>query len=337
MKTHVLPAALLLALLWLAGAAPVDAQDSSDLCATPGNLTVNCRFDGGFHPQPGAGKVANGYFGYVVAGSATLDDLACDSPEQPCQRGYASAAPWEAGIGQVINTTPGAGYRARIGWLTSECDDAGNTGRIGIDPYGGTDPRSTNIIWNDWIRLNKGNGYGIHQVKASAVGAKITVFISARIMFPCKSNTTWFDAVIAVPDGSAPPPPAAATDTPAPPTNTPLPRPTATRTNTPVPAATNTPLPAATNTAAPTAPPTPTITIMPTAIALAATNTPAAANTPRPTATTARRLTPTPTPQPDFLQGNMDFIALGLVTLAACALFVAIAMAAFAFWFWKRK
>src|SRR5512143_2526650 len=115
--TRALLAGALLALLWVAGASPAAAQDSADLCATPGNLIANCRFDAGFRAQPGVGRVANSYFGYVISGSPTFDAI-CDSPEPPCQRIWSDGGLWEAGIYQQVNVTAGQGYRARIGWFT---------------------------------------------------------------------------------------------------------------------------------------------------------------------------------------------------------------------------
>ncbi|MBI5877579.1 MAG: hypothetical protein HZB53_08020 [Chloroflexi bacterium] len=337
MHIRILAALLLLAALGLAGATPAGAQDNSDLCATTGNLIVNCRFDAGFRPQPGAGRVAISFFGYVVTGAPTFDAV-CDSPEPPCQRMWSDGGLWEAGLYQQVNVSAGQGYRARVGWLTPQCVNPGNVGRIGIDPYGGTDSNSPNIVWNSYIQMQKGNQFGIHQIKASAVGGTVTVFVQAKVQFNCGPNQVWIDAVILVPDGSAPPPPGptpAPTVTPAPPTNTP--RPTATRTATPVPPPTNTPPPTATRTATPLPAATAVPTSVPTVVALAATDTPAPSSTPRPEVSPTRRATLTPTPAPDLIQSNMDVIALGLISLSACALFVAVSLGVFAYWFWKRK
>ncbi len=336
----VLVVGILIALWVLSSDAHVQAQDSDDICATPGNILLNCRFDR-FTPTPGFGLVATNWGAFIL--SSTRPDFAkdpCDSPECPAQRIWSDGSGWEAGIfQQVSNAIPNQGYRARVGWFTPRCPQAGTEGRIGIDPTGGNDPNSSNIAWSDWTRLQKSNQYGQHQVKALAQNTTITVFIRARIQSTCtlreangapiRGDIVWIDGAILVPDNSVP----TAVPTPIPPTDTPRPAPSntrvpATRTATPVPA---TDTPEATATATASATPTET-----------ATATPSPTETVPPTATSTRRPTPTPTEAPLFsLDGaesvlGMGMISFGLLGAAGCSFALSLALGAVAVWFWRK-
>ncbi|MGA9349866.1 MAG: hypothetical protein WBW48_13830 [Anaerolineae bacterium] len=164
---------------------------------------------------------------------------------------------------------------------------------VGIDPYGGVDPYSDQIIWS-----NKIEHYDEHVQLSVAVVAQadhVTVFTKAAPEWCVKHNDSyWDDARLSIPlpfkvflplvfKNPTPTPTATSTVTPTPttptptytPTNTPTPSPTATPTDTP----TTTPTPTATPTA--TTPPTVTSTITPTA-------TPTATPTVTPTATSTR-------------------------------------------------
>jgi len=110
------------------------------------------------------------------------------------------------------------------------CGDASNMlFRVGIDPNGGTDPWSPNIVWasgysNDVFRL-----IGPLQAQVGAAGT-VTVFLRATARWAFKHNDVYWDAASLVYTT----PPATPTDTPppAPPTPTygpsPTPRPTPT-------------------------------------------------------------------------------------------------------------
>jgi hypothetical protein len=130
--------------------------------------------------------------------------------------------------------------------------------RVGIDPTGGTDPLSGNVVWSS--EQNPLDTWVQFAVEATAKSGTITVFTYSAPEYPTKHNDAYWD------DGSlttvAPPPP--------PPTNTPRPyvaptrvpptiTPTPTVTSTP----TNTPTPTPVNTATPTVTPTPTATATP--------------------------------------------------------------------------
>jgi hypothetical protein len=152
------------------------------------------------------------------------------------------------GIYQQVKVTPGNTYYANIVWLAfdSLVNDAsvnaivGGIGRrIGIDPTGGTDSRSSNVIWSEDNWRNDCKICNVEQAVATAQSDTITVFIRIDDTWrlragekgydiPPSKDQFWLDDIgMKQVDGSMAPPP-----TEPPPTDTPLPPPT----DTPVPA-----------------------------------------------------------------------------------------------------
>lgn len=194
------------------------------------------------------------------------------------QQYFHSFGTFQAGVYQVVQkVTPGALLHLQIWGLTWSCnsESKGNCGnntsgdpspmhlRIGIDPTGGTDPFSPNIVWS--AEVNAWDTWTLLQVEATAVNSTITVFAYSYPDYRSQDNNVYLDdaSLIEV----APP----ATDTPVP-TDTPQASPTPEATKTPVPS----------NTPKPTQSPAPTVTIAPSATP-AATLTAAPSATPQPT------------------------------------------------------
>ena len=156
---------------------------------------------------------------------------------------------------------------------------------VGIDPYGGTDPFSEQIIWSNPIEH-----YDEHvQLSVSTVAQAdhVTVFTRAAPEWCVKHNDSYWDdarLVIPLPFEVFLPLVAKNYGTPLP-TWTPTPTSTATPTPTSTPTATETP------TSTPTTPLTPTPTATPT-------DTPTATFTPTPTTTPTATATPTAMPTP---------------------------------------
>jgi hypothetical protein len=195
-----------------------------------------------------------------------------------------SGGPFVAGIYTQVPVTPGAGYRASISWGAPNAPD--QFGRVlGLDPTGGTDPNSPNIVWGP---EHYGEGRILNypppdvniDVKARAVSGTMTVFFKVDHPESTGDNFIFIDVIALYPDESAPaaiqvpptntpepPTPEAPTEEPvvvaqvaaapvAPPTDTPLPTETPTATPSPTPLPTDTP----TVTPSPTATPSPTPT-----------------------------------------------------------------------------
>ena len=284
----------------------------------PENLVKNCQFNEGL----------NNWTPYILAGSvdiSTIDGDACHTINHPC--GYMrSNGGFAAGLFQQIPVLPGGIYDANLQLLLYDSfdKDDGAVGRqIGIDPTGGADPNSPNIVWSPevWNSLAKAGHKLVWEdlkVTITAQGEVVTLFIKvnnlARVASPI--HQFWIDEIGMIQIGQAEPTatPIPPTATPVPPAPTPLPpteAPTPIPTDTPEPAPT--PIPTETPTAVPpteTPTPTPTSTFTPTW-----TPTPTFSPTPSPTL----QPSPTPTPEPAIdtflIGGSVACLSIGGVAV----------------------
>jgi hypothetical protein len=291
MRFHRLVTTLILILLALVplevqAAAPVQQQ----------NLLKNSGLEEGFSER-GAGEVtvANGWEAWWVQGSpdqtgqgylrrpeykpedAWIFTMRRVHSGRFSQKYFNTYSTHIGGIYQQVSVTKGSKVTFSIWaqvWSTTESDPAQCAGfgnyavSAGIDPHGGIDGTSGNIVWSDvvmscnqWVQLT---------VSTVAQADRVTVFTRGAPEFRVRFNDSYWDDAVLTAVAPTPPP----TNTPRP-TNTPVP------TNTPLPTDTPTPLPTDTPI------PTPTITSTPT-------DTPTSTYTPTPTDTPA----PTPTPTP---------------------------------------
>lgn len=175
-------------------------------------------------------------------------------------------------IGGIYQTVEGIAPGSKVtfsiwghAWAGQGDDPAKSDGgpmhmRIGIDPYGGTDPWSRNIVWSG--EKNPLDVWELFVVETTARANKVTVFTWSAPDYPTHHNDVYWDEAKLT--ATAPQPTQ-------PPTNTPRPY---------MPRATNTPAPP---TETPTVTPTPTNTATPTPV-----------NTPTPTVTPTPTWTPTP-------------------------------------------
>lgn len=154
--------------------------------------------------------------------------------------------------------------------------------RVGIDPTGGTDGTSSNIVWS--TPVEQYDAYREYSVIAIASGSAVTVFVRSTVGFPVQHSNIYLDDAVLAPTTISGPATntavaAAPTNTSAPPTAVP----SATSTSVPQ---TNTAQPTDTSTAEPTdtsAPPTATLT-------------PSVTNTPGEATPTREGVVPTATP-----------------------------------------
>lgn len=221
------------------------AQDSPpDVCQSGENLLPNCNFDGG----------TSGWTPFTEEGSAQFSVLqgggGCHAPL--CPAGYiVTESHFVGGIYQQVPAGKGNTYFANIVWLAfdSFANDnsvnsvaGGISRRMGIDPFGGTDPGSSNVIWGPENWRNDCKICANQEVTAQAQADTITVFLriddrwrlraaEKGFSVPASKDQFWLDDIgLKLVEGSAAPP---SSPTPPPPTDTPVPEPP---TATPVPA-----------------------------------------------------------------------------------------------------
>jgi hypothetical protein len=358
MRSNLAACLCLLLAIWLIEPAPAHGQgEFPDVCSeNPANLVQNCEFN----------DQMNGWGTFVETGNGPAfgverDFPACDSPKCPALR--IQANDWFVGgiYQQITNAVPGATYWANVVWLVYHPAGAidGTVGRrIGIDPTGGTDPTSPNIVWSTeiWNKFDSCPYKICRDLQVQAVAQNTTITLFVRIANTWKNRrdefdfvpaqffgepeSFWIDDVGMIALGDVPPAPP--TDTPVPPTDTPLP-PTDTPAlpeDTPVPppdtplSPTDTPVvevaqvPTDTPTATLTRLPTITPTTEPTFEPTPTRRPPAPTSTPRPIAT--------PTPAPLIALGTMEILAGGALCLGGLALLVVIAVGSgFLFWLYR--
>ncbi len=254
--------------------APGRAGATSDVCKPPNVIDPHvCDFDYFYGSPPR--QIPQGWTAFVLSGNLTFKQDIDTYWGAPSLCMWSDGGTFKAGIYTQVRVTPGAGYRATVGWAGPNAPETFGR-RLGLDPTGGTDPNAPTVIWGP-MHWGPGKMFNLPNfnidVKARAVGNTMTVFFLVDHNRSTGSNLIFVDAIALYPDESAPP---LATATPVPPTPTPrptmtpAPTPTLTFTPSPIPSATptstNTPAPTSTHTPIPTATftPTPTITPIPT-------------------------------------------------------------------------
>lgn len=230
------------------------------------------------------------------------------------QQYFHSFGNFQAGVlQQVANIPVGARLQFEIWGMTWSCDDesrgncSGATSgdpspmhfRIGIDPTGGGDVFSSNIIWSE--EQNAYDSWHLFQVEAVARNTTVTVFVYTYPDYRSQDNNVYLDdASLEV----VSPPPTATLRPTSTPTATPVP------TETPLP--TDTPLP--TETPLPTCPPTMVAQAIPTCAPCPPTE------APRPVPTAIPTLAPSLLSQLTSTDGWMLSLAALLAVIGAFAI-----------------
>ncbi|MFQ5577891.1 MAG: hypothetical protein ACE5G8_12985, partial [Anaerolineae bacterium] len=187
---------------------------------SPDNLVKNCQFNDGLdHWAP-----------FVEAGSASVSTIggdACHTRNHPC--GYINSnGGFVAGLYQQIPVAPGGIYQANVQLIIYDSYDKADGGmgrKIGLDPPGGTDPASPNIVWSREVwEFDHQHKLIFEDLQVSAVAQAQTMTLFVRVnnlaRVPSPIFQVWLDEIGMVQIGQAEP-----TSTP---TNTPPPAPTAT-------------------------------------------------------------------------------------------------------------
>lgn len=243
----------------------------------PRNLAVNPSFSGGARNTPN-GVVANNWDTFVLSGAPpqfnVVDNEGANGDDSFSQQIF-STDKFDAGIRQTVrNLKPGTMYWYRVGYFVAAkaiADASGNVPnldtdtmvrQIGVDPTGGTDPKSSNVVWGppliQYKRVALNHLDFILLFAARADRATFFIHATARDN-SAGENRVWIDAICMEERADlatvAPPVPMR-TRTPTVPPVTATITPTITSTTTPTPTQTFTPTP--TETATPTITPTAT-------------------------------------------------------------------------------
>ena len=220
-------AAVLLALLFFAsGTQNVSAEDPK--CG----LLPDCTFDN-FYGNEGA---CSGLWKCDNPGGVGLTESE-GWPKGPSLT-FAGDAPFDRKVFQRVPVTPGKGYRFSCPFCVVNVNGQGwHDGdqvnrRLGIDPYGGTDPNSSNIKWSgDFFTKGRFEDDAL-QVSEYARADHITVFIWVSNPYGDKHVDVFVDTPGLFEDTSMPPiqiAQATVTPPPPPPTNPPAAQPTRAR------------------------------------------------------------------------------------------------------------
>ena len=257
--------ALMISLLWLCGGFMTGAQTAENLLDNPGFEDTFTKRDG-VAPQ----NVAEDWTPWHVPAAANSPAYANHAPyydeENARVRGDAAGksqvffsqyATHQGGVYQQADATTGSSYRFSVyAWVWSSggqdwtvSENPGNVAvRVGIDPKGGADGESEDILWST-TAVFLYNAFYQYSVIATAESNTVTVFVESTIGEPVANSYIWLDDAVleAAPESPASTPASAtpaATDA-----MTPTQVPTATETL--VPTATDTPVPTTTATPEP--------------------------------------------------------------------------------------
>jgi hypothetical protein len=217
------------------------AEIPTEPCDQDANLLVNPSFEGQYaswippngHPDCPAGicttaQMADGWTPWWRSTSSDPDDTDVNPEYKPAegeffpnrvhsgeraQQYFTFYRTHEAGFyQQVSGLTPGTTYCFSIwGHSWSDGDDDGVSGpqfgvlqqKVGIDPTGGDDWHSGDIVWS--AEREQYDVYGLFKVEVEAQAETITVFSYSNPVWSVKHNDVhWDDATLA---STEPPPP----------------------------------------------------------------------------------------------------------------------------------
>jgi hypothetical protein len=192
-------------------------------CTTRGdNLTRNGSItDGGYDTAHGV--VANSWNAFLINGDWPAYDLADnesangDIGGSSSQYIHGDGTRFDAGIYQVITgLTPGASYEFSVGWAAMLRDTGGGNNikvddqiirRVGVDPYGGTDPTSQNMKWGPEVGTGSSGRSLNHpdmRITFAAMSNQATVFVRVYNLSSSASDKVFFDVMCLLPRGDIP-------------------------------------------------------------------------------------------------------------------------------------
>ena len=171
----------------------------------PNNLIANGSMGPDNHDTP-YGTVVNSWEPFIVSGAPPNFRWVDNEQIEPGgSQQIFSENTFDAGVMQTVhNLQPGTFYMFRLGYsLAAKSYDGPNVrvqtiGRkLGVDPFGGTDPRSPKVIWGPDLFDGKAavNRPEMHMIFA-ARATSATIFLRAMATDGSGGeNRVWFDAV----------------------------------------------------------------------------------------------------------------------------------------------
>ncbi len=186
------------------------------------NLTRNGSItEGGYDTAHGV--VANSWNAFLINGEWPAYDLADNESANGDVGGSSSqyihgdGTRFDAGIYQVIaGVQPGASYEFSVGWAAMLRDTGGGNNqkfddviirRVGVDPYGGTDPQSPNLQWGPEVGTGSSGRSLNHpdmRITFKAMANQVTVFVRVYNLSTSASDKVFFDVMCLLPRGDIP-------------------------------------------------------------------------------------------------------------------------------------
>ena len=209
---HFFGPALFLAVIILLGVGPVQSQNE--------NLLLNGDFEEGYSAWNGEQplQVAAGWTPFWVTSGLDIPEnstghrpeyMSSDGPQSPFARAYTGqrAQLWHtkfstafAGVYQRVPVTPDSTLRLSA-WTYAWSSEGGDPAlsqngawarqRVGIDPTGGSDPKSPNVAWS--MPTQYLDTWGRISVETRALADHVTVFLSAYPNRHLPQNDIYFD------------------------------------------------------------------------------------------------------------------------------------------------
>lgn len=172
------------------------------------NLTENWGFEEGFKPN----GVGVGWNHFVLHGNVTFANTieyfwpGAEHTEGETSQLIISKTAFSAGLyQQITGVTPGVPYGAKAAMLTffessaPPTHDGTMQKLVGIDPYGGTDANSPNIVWSP-VDAHDEAPWVDERVAAVAQASSITLFVRVNCLYPVShpslDNQVFIDAVM---------------------------------------------------------------------------------------------------------------------------------------------
>ncbi len=182
------------------------------------NLTRNGSFGGGYDTQ--FGVVGESWNAFIFGGDPPHYDLTDnenavgDFVAPYSQFIVGEGHEYDAGIFQVVSgIQPGASYDFKVGMAQTQRDLGGGNliamndvgRRVGVDPLGGTDPHSPNVIWGPEYWTG-GAGYNKPEMLLTfkAQSQQVTVYARVFNRNPAAADKIWFDVICVLPRGDIP-------------------------------------------------------------------------------------------------------------------------------------